>query len=193
MAPPKLVELEQDEELAKLVSSWDFDASKHFQGKVLASLSSSVHHPSSPKGSFSLLAFFRCYTFRLMVECVSLALHACLGGSPAGFHVPFIRDKHFRFSVSCKQVGSMVSDLKRIIAKHFDAYFHLRRDGGDSWIREEKKWLSDEAKSWTTVSYRKPHCAKIPKQTQNSGNFPAKGDYFDWQFQMQNPRATPSL
>lgn len=155
MAPPKLLELEQDEELARLVSGWDFDTGKRFQDKVLTSLNSSVHHPSSPSGSFSLLAIFRRYTFRLTVESVSLALHACLGGTPAGFHVSFIRDRHFRFSVSCKQVGFMVCDLKRIITEHFDVYFHLWRDGGDSWVREEKKWLSEEAKSWTTVSYKK--------------------------------------
>ena len=156
MAPPKLVELEHDKELRELVSSWDFDAGKRFQDKVLSSLNSSVHHPSSsPRGSFSLLAVFRRLTFRLTVETVSLALHACLGGSPAGFHVSYVQDRHFRFVVSCKQVGFMVCNLKRFITDHFDVYFHLWRDGGDSWVREERRWLREEAQSWNEVSYRK--------------------------------------
>ncbi|KAG2570815.1 hypothetical protein PVAP13_7KG083018 [Panicum virgatum] len=100
MAPPKLVELEHDKELRELVSSWDFDAGKRFQDKVLSSLNSSVHHPSStPRGSFSLLAVFQRFTFKLTVET---------------------------------QVGFMVCNLKRFITDHFDVYFHLWRDGGDS-------------------------------------------------------------
>ena len=138
------------------MSSWDFDAGKCFQDKVLSSLNSSVHHPSStPCGSFSLLAVFRRFTFRLTVETVSLALHACLGGSPVGFHVSYVQDRHFRFVVSCKQVGFMVCNLKRFITDHFDVYFHLWRDGWDSWVREERRWLREEAQSCNEVSYRK--------------------------------------
>lgn len=153
MAPPKLAELDHDGELAKLVSNWDFEAGKRFQDKVLVSLNSPVHHPSSSTcGSFLLLAVFRRCTFRLTEETVSLALHACLGGTPAGFHVSYVQDRHFRFVVSCKQVGFMVCDLKRIITDSFDVYFHLWRDGGDSWVREERRWLREEALSWKEVS-----------------------------------------
>jgi len=166
MAPPKLVELEHDKELRELVSSWDFDAGKRFQDKVLSSLNSSVHHPSStPCGSFSLLAVFRRFTFRLTVETVSLALHGCLGGSPAGFHVSYVQDRHFRFVVSCKQVGFMVCNLKRFITDHFDVYFHLWRDGGDSWVHEERRWLREEAQSWNEVSYRKKETTTHKKIT----------------------------
>uniref|UniRef100_K3XRJ6 Uncharacterized protein n=1 Tax=Setaria italica TaxID=4555 RepID=K3XRJ6_SETIT len=155
MARPKLVELEHDEELSKLVSKWDFSVGKRFQDKVHASLSSSVHHPSSsPHGSFSLLAVFQRYTFRLTEETISLALHACLGGTPAGFHVSYVQDRHFRFVVSSKQVGFMVCDLKRIITDHFDVYFHLWCDGGASWVCEAR-WYREEAQSWNEVSYKK--------------------------------------
>jgi hypothetical protein len=78
MSPHKLVELEHDEELSKLVSDWDFGVSKCFQDKVHASLTSVEYPSSSPQGSFSLLAVFRHYTVRLTEETVSLALHACL-------------------------------------------------------------------------------------------------------------------
>jgi hypothetical protein len=100
----------------------------------------SVHHSSSsPKGAFYLLAVFRRYTFRLSASSVSLALHACLGGMPAGFHVNFVRDHHLHFAVASKAVGFAVSDLKHIITPHFHVYFHLWRDGGENWNRELRK------------------------------------------------------
>ncbi|CAO2186659.1 unnamed protein product [Urochloa humidicola] len=70
MAPlSRLVELEHDQQLSKLVEDWDFVAGKRFQDKVFNDLGAAVHHPfSSPAGSFSLLAIFRRYTFRLTVE-----------------------------------------------------------------------------------------------------------------------------
>ena len=74
MAPlTKLVELEHDQQLAELVESWDFSRGKSFQNMVLADLGAPVHHPSSsPAGSFSLLAVFRRYTFRLAEDSVML-------------------------------------------------------------------------------------------------------------------------
>jgi hypothetical protein len=82
-----------------------------------------------------------------------------LGGSPAGFHVAFVKDRHFKFVVSCKQVGFMICDLKRVISEHFDIYFHLWRDGGANWVREEKHWLQEEEQSWTkkTNEKKKPN------------------------------------
>jgi hypothetical protein len=63
-----------------------------------------------------------------------------LGGSPAGFHVSYLQDRHFRFSVASKHVGLLVCALKRIITNHFDVCFHLLRDGGENWELERKKW-----------------------------------------------------
>lgn len=106
---------------------------------------------------------FRCYTFRLTESSVSLALHACLGSSPAGFHVAYLQDRHFRFSVASKDVGLMVYSLKHIISKQFDIYFHLWRDGGDKWEIEKKKWEQDEESSWKLVSHRKPRKSQLKK------------------------------
>uniref|UniRef100_A0A0A9A9P9 Uncharacterized protein n=1 Tax=Arundo donax TaxID=35708 RepID=A0A0A9A9P9_ARUDO len=93
-----LVELQQDKQLAELVRNWDFNPGKSFQASVLRLFKSSVHHPSSsPHGSFFMLAIFRRYNFRLTEESVSLALYAALGGAPAGFHVTFLKDRHFVF------------------------------------------------------------------------------------------------
>ena len=143
---------------------------------VLADLGAPVHHPSSsPAGSFSLLAVFRRYTFRLTEDSVSLALHACLGGAPAGFHVTYIQDRHFRFVVSCKQVGFKVCDLKRVITEHFDVYFHLWRDGGARWIGELKRWNREEEAGWTKVTRKKGKIWKKSQfQQQNRSRFPCQ-------------------
>ncbi|TVU25943.1 hypothetical protein EJB05_28466, partial [Eragrostis curvula] len=137
-APGFLLELQQDKQLADLVRNWDFSIGRNFQKDIASKLRSSVHHPSSsPHGSF-FLAIFRRFTFRLSEDYVSLALHSCLGGTPAGFHVTYLKDRHFRFSVASKDVGLAVCDLKRIITKQFDVYFHLWREGGDKWERERR-------------------------------------------------------
>jgi hypothetical protein len=151
----ELLELHEDQQLARLVQPWDFRRGKDFEADIFAKFRSSVHHPSSsPFGVFHLLVIFRCFTFRLTEASVSLALHAALGGTPVGFHVTYLKDRHFRFSIASKSVGLAVRDLKRVITEHFDAYFHLWRDGGDDWIREWRKWQEEEA-SWHYVSNRK--------------------------------------
>ena len=76
-----------------------------------------------------------------------MALHCCLGGSPAGFHVSYLQDRHFRFSVASKHVGLLVRALKRITTDHFDIYFHMWRDGGENWKLEHKKWEKEEKES----------------------------------------------
>ncbi|TVU24840.1 hypothetical protein EJB05_27300, partial [Eragrostis curvula] len=117
---------------------------------------SSVHHASSnPRGAFHLLAVFHRFTFRLTKDSVSLALHCCLGGTPAGFHVKYLQDRHFQFSVASKHVGLLVRSLKRITTDHFDVYFHHWRDGGDNWDQQKKKWEGEEDNSWTLVKSRK--------------------------------------
>ena len=131
LSPGALIELEQDPALAELVRDWDFSPGKKFQAEVLRKFSSSVHHTSSsPDGSFFLLVVFRRFLFRLTEDSVAMALHCYLGGTPAGFHVSFQKERHFRFSVASKNVGLLVRALKRITTDHFDIYFHLWRDGG---------------------------------------------------------------
>ncbi|KAJ1283789.1 hypothetical protein BS78_03G153700 [Paspalum vaginatum] len=135
---------------------WDPSPGKQFQAEVLKMFNSSVHHPSSStNGCFFLLVVFRRFTFRLTEESVSLALQSVLGGAAAGFHVHFESDQHFRFSVASKAVGFHICSLKRIIAKHFDVYFHLWRGGGAHWQLEKKLWIEEEEKQWTKVSRKK--------------------------------------
>ncbi|TVU03252.1 hypothetical protein EJB05_51223, partial [Eragrostis curvula] len=163
--PGDLLELRDDPQLAALVKSWDFQPGKDFQADILCKFRSSVHHPSSSlHGAFHLLVVFRRFTFRLTESSVSMALHACLGGSPAGFHVTYLQDRHFRFSVANKQVGFSVCALKRIISQQFDVYFHLWREGGDNWISEKNKWDAEEDSSWTMVSRQRKKSLANPKR-----------------------------
>jgi hypothetical protein len=107
------------------------------------------------KGAFHLLVVFRRYTFRLTPSSASLALHACLGGTSAGFHVEHVKDRHFCISVADKAVGLEICALRRIISAHYDIYFHLWRDGGECWERELVRWQEEEENSWTKVVSRK--------------------------------------
>jgi hypothetical protein len=153
--PGNLLELEEDKQLADLVKDWDFKKGRDFEDAVFANYRSSVHFPSSPRGAFHLLVVFRRYTFRLTDASVSMALHACLGGTPAGFHVQFFKEHHYCISVVSKRVGFAVTDIKHITTPHFDIYFHLWRDGGENWMHEFKKWQREEESSWQVVSRKK--------------------------------------
>ena len=85
--------------------------------------------PLRPMDLFFLLDTFRRFLFWLTEDSVSLALQSCLGGRAEGFHVQFLSTNHFRFSVSCKQVGFHVYRLRRVISSQFDVYFHLWNNG----------------------------------------------------------------
>jgi len=66
MAPPRLIELDKDEQLAELVNDWNFEEGVKFQDRVRRVTNCAVPHASSsPVGSFALLAIFRRYTFSL--------------------------------------------------------------------------------------------------------------------------------
>jgi hypothetical protein len=137
------------DELAKKL---DFSHGRKFQKEILQLFGSSVHHTlATPSGSFFLLVTFRRYTFRLTEDSMAFALASCLGGAPAGFHVQYQSERHFRFSVANKAVGFHVYSLRRFIADHFDAYFHLWRDGSANWEREKCLWELEQQRQWTEV------------------------------------------
>jgi hypothetical protein len=60
---------------------------------------------------------------------VSLALQSCLGGRALDFHVRFLSNNHFRFSVFSKEVGFQIYKLRRVITSQFDIYFYLWNNG----------------------------------------------------------------
>jgi len=135
-----------------LTARLDFSHGQAFEEEVDHRFGTLVHYPSpSPDGSFFLLATFRRFLFRLTEDSVSLALQSCLGGRAAGFHVQFLSTNHFRFSVSCKQVGFHVYRLRRVISSQFDVYFHLWNNGMPNWEREKRIWEKEQEKEWSTV------------------------------------------
>ena len=84
-------------------------------------------------------------------DSVAFALSSCLGGAPAGFHVNYQSDRHYRFSVANKKVGLHIYQIRRFIAEHFDVYFHLWRDGAPNWEREKRLWEQEQLKEWHFV------------------------------------------
>lgn len=135
-----------------LAERLDFTVGMDFERYVRRRFGTQVHHVSpSPRGSFLLLATFRRSLFRLTEESVALVLQSCLGGSAHLFHVLEVSHNHFRFSVSCKAVGFLVYELRRVIGDCFDVYFHLWSNGAPHWEREKRLWEAEEAKKWSLV------------------------------------------
>jgi hypothetical protein len=149
-----LLELGEDRQLTDLVKDWDFKKGRDFEDAIFANYKSSVHFLCSPRGAFHLLVVFRRYIFKLTDASVSMVIHSCLGGMPAGFHVQF-QDCHYLISVASKRVGFAVSNLKRVTTPFIDVYFHLWCDGGENWTHELRKWQQEEASSWQLVTRRR--------------------------------------
>jgi len=100
---------------SELLKRLDFDRGLEFQDEIRRRLRAPVHFPfPSPDGSFLLLVTFRRFLFRLTEESVALALQSCLGGRASDFHVVFLSNNHFRFSVFSKDVGFAIYKLRRI-------------------------------------------------------------------------------
>lgn len=106
----------------------DFKFGQQFEKGLFQCVGRSVHDSDS-HGTFFFLATFRHYLFRLDEFSVALALHSFLGGSPTAFQVEYQSHNHFRFSVSCKEVGFEIYKIRRFIARSFDVYFHLWSNG----------------------------------------------------------------
>ena len=135
-----------------LIDRLDFNLGLEFQEEIRERFGSPVHHPlPTPDGSFLLLVTFWRFLFHLTEESVALALQSCLGGCAANFHVRFLSNNHFHFSVFSKPVGFQIYKLRRVITSSFDAYFHLWNNGTRHWEREKRAWELEQEKEWTTV------------------------------------------
>lgn len=120
------------------------------------------------------------------------ALASCLGGAPNGFHVEYQSDRHFCFSVANKAVGFHVYSLRRFIADHFDAYFHLWRDGSANWEKEKRPWELEQQRHWTEVINKHKKCKaksskKVTRKISSPKPSPVKSLFFG-QFKVQVPQ-----
>jgi hypothetical protein len=102
----------------------------YFQDDIRCRFHAPVHHPfPTPNGSFLLFATFQCFLFRLAEEYVALVLQSCLGGRASDFHVKFLSNNHFHFSIFSKEVDFQIYRKRRVITSSFDIYFHLWSNG----------------------------------------------------------------
>ncbi|TVU51638.1 hypothetical protein EJB05_03078, partial [Eragrostis curvula] len=114
-----------------------------------------VFSPNCGLGDFFLvLSVGRC-KFRLTTFLVALILQAVLGGSAQSFKVEELRDRVYKFSVSCKKVGFYIYNLKSFECEAFKVLFHLWGNGGPQSLQEEQRWEQEQSNEWTEVLGKK--------------------------------------
>jgi hypothetical protein len=90
---------------------------------------------SSPSHEeFFMVASFGRSKLRLEPLAVAHMLQACLGGIAHDFHVSFLRDRSFRFSVCNRQVGFFVNKLRSFKCDDFVVHFLLWGNGGPNFF-----------------------------------------------------------
>lgn len=123
--------------------------------------------PSSPLSSsaFDLVASFGRSALRLNEDSVGLILQASLGGIAKDFNVFHLSGWVFSFSVSCKDVGFMIHNLKSFSCKSFAIFFHLWSGGGPHWRRDYALWCAEQEAEWITVGgkFKKRSFADVVK------------------------------
>lgn len=122
-----------------LASRLDFNVGLEFQDEVRRLFKSLVHHPSPNTDGLFFLKFWR-FLFHLTEDSVSVALQSCLGGRALDFHVKFLSNNHFCFSMFSKEVSFRVYKLHRVICSSFDCCFHLWNNGTPHWEHEKRAW-----------------------------------------------------
>jgi hypothetical protein len=111
----------------------------------------------SAKEFFLVLSIGRC-KFRISVPVVQLLLQSVLGGHAVDFRVMQLGDRVFRFSVSSKQVGLHIYNLRSFENQDFKVFFHLWNGGGPNFHAEFRNWSSEQEAEWTQVSKKKSVC-----------------------------------
>lgn len=117
--------------------------------------------PVSPS-AFHLVASFGRSAIRLNEDSMGLILQSCLGGIAKDFNVFHLSGWMFSFSVSCKNVGFMIKNLKHFASKSFAIFFFLWSDGGSNWRKDYALWCQEEDAKWTTVGSKKSYADTWP-------------------------------
>jgi hypothetical protein len=85
----------------------------------------------------------------LDIHTVIIVLQACFGGIASRFHVKFLRDRTFRFSVASRSVGFHIYNIGKFLDKCFEFSINLWGEGGPNWKFEEAKFYIEQDKEWT--------------------------------------------
>ena len=131
----------------------DFSPGHKIRAKVRLNFATSVS-PVSRSHHFFLVVSFGRSSFRLTDLNASLALSACLGVAYDEIEILNLRDRVFKFSVSCKAVGFFIQNLRSYTCDQFVCYFHLWGFGGPNWIREEQAYYVESASEWISAGRR---------------------------------------
>jgi hypothetical protein len=105
---------------------------------------------------------------------VGLALQSCFGGVASKFHIKFLKERVFRFSVVSRSVGFEIYNSRKFSEKDFEFYIHLWGIGGPNWKFEEKKFYKEHENEWTVVQKKKGlvfQRLSFPKKSGNSNVF----------------------
>ncbi|TVU16793.1 hypothetical protein EJB05_36948, partial [Eragrostis curvula] len=111
------------------------------------------------KEFFLVISVGRC-KFRLTEDSIAHLLQAILGGNARSFNVVCLKDRVYRFSVSSKQVGFFIYNLRSYECDSFKVQFHLWSDGGLRSESESQRWEREQEAEWIKVVNKK----KIKKQ-----------------------------
>ena len=136
---------------SSIAHSLDFSPGHKIRAKVRHIFSTSVN-PISRSHRFFLVVSFGRAVFRLDELNVSIALSSCLGFAVDEIGILHLRDRVFRFEVSCKAVGFFIHNLRWYACQQFICHFHLWGFGGPNWIREEQVYYAELDAEWS--SYR---------------------------------------
>jgi hypothetical protein len=86
---------------------------------------------------------------------VGFLLQAAIGGLARDFNDIVLSDWMFLFSVSCKQVGIFIYQLRLFRCMDSIVYFHIWNEGGRNGSEEFRDFISEENDSWVSVSNKK--------------------------------------
>lgn len=86
---------------------------------------------------------------------VSHLSQVAIDGDCSCLAVQQLDDRVFKFSVSTKEVGFFIYNLRSFECEQFKINFHLWGNGGPQSNREQAIWEKEEADQWTLVNRKR--------------------------------------
>jgi hypothetical protein len=111
--------------------SLNFDRGAKFESDIKKKFGHSVNFvPGFRRREFLLVVSFGRASFKLNIHTVGLALQSCFGGLASKFHVNFLSEGVFRFSVASRSVGFEMYNTGKFSESEFEFFIHLWGNGG---------------------------------------------------------------